>query len=817
MSRSSSMSQLLKGIIIGVVLIMAIIGTMSLLENGNPITSILSNHAPSTTTASNPPSIEAPSITVNSSNPQAINQNQDNTNIGDLNAEFSNGNINDNTNQQALNGEKTNNNSAELALSTEQDKPVLEDEKTPEEMEQVPVDFGTMIITSIDPNDNSDVKANYTVYDEDNKKVMESKNVSEAVYRLPVGQYKVETTLNQIDATTQEVKPVVTKNRYAIVRKDSNSTYVFELETPSNTGVLQVSAKIADQTIRADFVIQKANGEVIASRNNVASSLFKLDSGTYKVTVTNGGNSDFKSVEIKGGESLQTVFNLKQNAQQGRLIVKLLSTSSNRPIRGDITISSQDNTVIQALKASTQAELSLFQGNYKIKIDGPNGVSNKNIRVTPGQTLNEVFRFDTPDTNTIALNDDSQNTDNTTIIKPVEGQQTNELNGTNNSTEISNTEAEFPRLETPELNNSDVENLVSERPSIEASQTENGIENSQPENPELANTEPQSTVSDINNNGLASLNVLARDGNTRNPIRSNIYIQTLQGQHIENKTYVESGTFNLAPGTYKVTVRATNRENLVKTIRVEGNKSISETFSLVDPSNPSSQAQATSSPQNVEIRRPSANVEIRRPSQENINNIEVRRPAPTNFENNPNAIEAGFLNVSMRAPRNLRPADTNLNTHFIVNTTSGQKIVELNDVRKGDFKLDVGAYDVTAIYQNQRRTQRINIQANQNTRLVFRTTDFQTSPPPAPIAATPKGILRSQIISQSGQPLIGNLIVRNLQGQVVAQRNNVSSAVFELPPTGHTINLNYQGLTASEQIKINLNETTVQTFTIATN
>jgi len=483
----------------------------------------------------------------------------------------------------------------------------------------------------------------------------------------------------------------------------------------------------------------------------------------------------FKSVEIKGGESLQTVFNLKQNAQQGRLIVKLLSTSSNRPIRGDITISSQDNTVIQALKASTQAELSLFQGNYKIKIDGPNGVSNKNIRVTPGQTLNEVFRFDTPDTNTIALNDDSQNTDNTTIIKPVEGQQTNELNGTNNSTEISNTEAEFPRLETPELNNSDVENLVSERPSIEASQTENGIENSQPENPELANTEPQSTVSDINNNGLASLNVLARDGNTRNPIRSNIYIQTLQGQHIENKTYVESGTFNLAPGTYKVTVRATNRENLVKTIRVEGNKSISETFSLVDPSNPSSQAQATSSPQNVEIRRPSANVEIRRPSQENINNIEVRRPAPTNFENNPNAIEAGFLNVSMRAPRNLRPADTNLNTHFI--------------------KLDVGAYDVTAIYQNQRRTQRINIQANQNTRLVFRTTDFQTSPPPAPIAATPKGILRSQIISQSGQPLIGN----------------------ELPPTGHTINLNYQGLTASEQIKINLNETTVQTFTIATN
>ena len=40
MSRSGGMSQLLKGIIIGVVLIMAIIGTMSLLDKDNPLSKL---------------------------------------------------------------------------------------------------------------------------------------------------------------------------------------------------------------------------------------------------------------------------------------------------------------------------------------------------------------------------------------------------------------------------------------------------------------------------------------------------------------------------------------------------------------------------------------------------------------------------------------------------------------------------------------------------------------------------------------------------------------------------------------------------------
>jgi len=63
MSASGGISQLLKGIIIGVVLIMAIIGTMSLLESGNPLNSII-NTQDSTNSKPENTKITAPSITL---------------------------------------------------------------------------------------------------------------------------------------------------------------------------------------------------------------------------------------------------------------------------------------------------------------------------------------------------------------------------------------------------------------------------------------------------------------------------------------------------------------------------------------------------------------------------------------------------------------------------------------------------------------------------------------------------------------------------------------------------------------------------------
>jgi len=116
---------------------------------------------------------------------------------------------------------------------------------------------------------------------------------------------------------------------------------------------------------------------VVASRNNVTNSLFKLNTGTYKVSVNSGNNRDFRSVEVKAGESLQTVFTLKQIAQQGKLLVRVFDTRSSTPVRADITIRDAKGSVIQALKASTQTELSLAAGDYKINVHNSSSTCTK--------------------------------------------------------------------------------------------------------------------------------------------------------------------------------------------------------------------------------------------------------------------------------------------------------------------------------------------------------------------------------------------------------------------------------------------------------
>lgn len=691
MSSSGGMSQLIKGIVIGVVLIMAIIGTMGLLDKDNVISGLIKNDNESQIQAQKPADITTPSITLNPNKTSTNPTQNDNTNIGDLNAEISE--EIDSNNVENINNDATN-------------IPTLEDEKTVEEATTKEIEYGIMELNAVNTDNKQALKVNYTVFSPDNTKVTESLNSTDASFRLPIGQYKVETTLTRRDSTTNKIIPVLTKNRYVIVRKNTTTKQSFELEPPATTGVLQVSAKMNDKTIRADYVIQDSNGEIIASRNNVSSSLFKLKTGTYKVTVNSGNNKDFRSVEVKPGESLQTVFNLKQDAQQGKLLVRVFDTRSNTPVRADIIITNQNGTEIQNLKSSVQTELSLVSGNYKISVIGPNGTSNRNIKVNPGQALNEVFRFDIANNNVDIDNNETQITENVSI-KPIENQT------------------------------------------------------------------PETTQAEISNK--TTLQVIALDEQTRKPIRSNIYIQTPAGKHLAKETYVESASFSLDPGTYKITVRATNRKNNVKTIRVTKNNNVSQTFLLANPNKPASNTN-------------------------NQQQVNTNKPAKT-----PKKIETGFLNVSMRAPNNQQVSKNSLNTHFIVATTAGKKIVELTSVNVGNFKLDVGSYIVTAIHKNKRRSQRVNVRANQNTRLAFNTSDFQAA----------MGILRSSIVDQSGTPIKGNLTVSNMAGQVIARANNVSTARFNLTPNRHRISINYQGLTGNEVVNISPNETTVQTFTIA--
>lgn len=701
MSSSSGMGQLLKGVVIGIVLLLAIVGTMSILDTGKNNETAQNTNIP----VIEPANIPAPSISVASSSPNAETQTEA---------------------------------TAEATTETKPDefKPTLEGEKTEEEktaeiekQAEPVVNYGMLKVGAVNPSNQERLKADYIIFNDENKKVAESKSTEGTSFRLPVGQYKVVTTLSKPTDSARTTEPVQT-TEFVSIRADSTSNQTFELEPPPTIGVLQVSATDAKsgQAMKASFIVQKEDGETVATRQNVTNSLFKLKAGSYKVTVNSGKNSDFRTIVVEPGESTQEVFKLQEAFSLGKVLVRIFEVNSNKPVRADIMIATTDGTTVQELKSVFQTEISLPAGNYSIRVTGPDGQSNKIITVTAGQAISEIFRFDTP------TGDETPNevqiTDNVKIT------------GTEQADEVP------PEQTTP-----------SEDPEAEQSQEEEQLTQ-------------------------GSLKLFAQNDDDQQAIKSNFYVQTPNGKHIAKKIYANSAEFNLEPGVYKITVRSKNRSNIVRTVQVHAGENISESFSLRKNIKEINNQEDTTSP----VSTPPVPV--------------LAPPKPVKNT----AIPNGFLAVNMRPARK---------THFVVTSKSGKKIVELTSVPSANFKLDTGNYVVTAIHNKVRRRKNVSVREGQTSRVSFNAEDFQANSPQT--TAITKGILRSRILDRSGRPLRGNLTVTNMQGQVVARANGVTVGVFDLPPSSHTVIVDYQGLRGSERVNIKARETTVQTFTIAPN
>lgn len=711
---NSGLGQLIKGVLIGVVLILAIIGSMSIFDKSKKA----ENPAQTSTPASN---IPAPSINV--ANQDTLTKKTSGTASGTVETgEASASKLNPETTKQA---------------DTEENsfKPVLENEPEKEPVIQQPsqdaIEYGMLNLSAIDYETSDSLTVNFEIFDGKNKKVAESKNTSHTSFRLPTGQYKVVTTL-VLTNSARPTEPIIS-TQFATIRANSAVQKTFKLEPPSTIGILQVSAKDArtKKIIRANYIIQKENGETVANRQNVASTLFKLKAGSYKVTVKNGQQTDFRTVIIEPGESTKEIFELQDNNKQGRLLVRVFDTRSNKPVAADISIKSDSGTIIQQLKAVNKTELSLPQGSYTIQVKGPTGQSTKRVNIAAGRANSEVFRFD--------------------VAEPV----SNEVQITDNV------------------------KITPTRPNIET-----------PAAAATTATAPQFEPVQTDDTGLGKLSLFALNEKNRSSVKSNFYVQTLSGKHIKKKIYADSATFELKPGTYKVTVRSKNKINKVKTIRVIPGKEISETFLMVsNQTNPATQ-QATD-----EARNGSSNNIPNRPIR---SSTEVRPPKFTTVPN-------GFLTVAMQPPRK---------AHFIISDTKGKKIVELTSVPNGKFKLDTGSYNVTAILGNQRQTKTVRVRDGKNTRISFNPQTFRKSRSRNNAIPAGTGLLRSRIVNQAGQPVMGSLTVLDPQGRVIAQANNVSVATFRLPPATHTLIVNANGLKGSERVKITRGETTQQTFTI---
>ena len=793
--RKGRMSQLLKGLFIGLTLLVAIIATTNLLDKGK-------NKSLETPQAADNTEIPAPAINVIAEDNKLSTDADSNTT-------------------------STTDNPVTPETKTDTYKPALEGEQTPEEIadkikaeQEKSIQYGFLKATAINPKNEQSLKANFTIFNDKNIKVLEGDSTNNPSFKLPVGRYRVVATL--LNSKNQETKAESTQN--IIIRDEEITRKTFKVSPPVSIGVLQVSAINArnKQIMRANFTVQKENGEVVATRNNVANTLFKLESGSYKVTVRSGGNTDSRTVDIDAGGSTKEIFKLQESSKQGKLLVRAFESSSDKKVNIDIKITNARDEVMQNLTSVNQTEISLPLGNYTINVSTDYAQANKNITIFAGKTVNEVFRFDPPVkpskeepvAEKAPIKEEAiveeKPVKKEPVVKEEPEEEKSEKSNPSDQEEIASentpTETEITiKEETTTIDNDNKETVIFDDVKITAVD-EPTVEKTPESNDAGAGATPHpALVKEINKEfnedpkpAKGHLRLYAKNKADLTPIKANFYIQTLSGKHIAKKIYADNATFSLDSGTYKVTVRANKRNNIVKTIQVLNNQQINSTFSLEKPTTQSNQAS-----------RP----------------VNTNTP-PTNSRPN-NASRDGFLRVTMRPSGNIRANDKRLNTHFIILKTSGEKVVELTNVPSANFKLDVGEYKVTAINNRSPNSQTIRIRGGQVTNISFNVSDFQsrratppkrqtTAPqrqPSAPVVL--KGGLRSHIVNQSGQHLKGNLTITNNTGRIVARANNVSVGVFNLPPASYTVKLEYQGLQGSERVRIVTGETTVQTFTIA--
>jgi len=556
--------------------------------------------------------------------------------------------------------------------------------------------------------------------------------------------------------------------------------------------------------------------------------------------VTSGQNSDSRTIVIDAGGSSKEVFRLQEASKQGKLLVRALEGRSDNKVAVNISISNENDEVIHKFSDISQTEITLPVGNYSIKVSTNYAHANKNIHVAAGKTLNEIFRFEPPEPapstepvneEPLAKKEPSANEEPSANKKPLADKEPSASKQPADDKELAVKEnqatAEQPASlseNKPATSNNDTAEKKTSEPEKAAVTTDEKSEEETPPKEVAITDDVKITAVDTSKikNDLSkvektqkakdlrgSIKIIAKNSSDSSPIKSNFYIQTLSGKHIAKKIYVDTAKFELEPGTYKVTVRANKRNNVVKTLEVRPNKVLTTTFLLEKTRSSSPKATQTSAPK-----------------------TSSRAPQPSPVSNS----GTGFLRVLMRPSGNMRANDNRLNSHFVVYKKSGEKVVELLDVKRANFKLDVGEYKVTAINSHSAKSQTISIRSSQVTNISFNLADFKQAPkratPPkqapqnTPRRSQPqrqqpannvvlKGGLRSHIVNQAGQHLKGNLTVRDKLGRVVARANNVSVGVFNLPPARYTIVLEYRGLRGSEKVNIITGETTVQTFTLA--
>ncbi len=80
--------------------------------------------------------------------------------------------------------------------------------------------------------------------------------------------------------------------------------------------------------------------------------------------------------------------------------------------------------------------------------------------------------------------------------------------------------------------------------------------------------------------GKGKLEIVLQAAENGKPLKANVYIQQTNGVHIDQSNYTNKASFNLKPGTYRVTARTEGRGTLSRDISIPAGAVVNEIFPL---------------------------------------------------------------------------------------------------------------------------------------------------------------------------------------------------------------------------------------------
>lgn len=294
---------------------------------------------------------------------------------------------------------------------------------------------------------------------------------------------------------------------------------------------------------------------------------------------------------------------------------------------------------------------------------------------------------------------------------------------------------------------------------------------------QTAGTAPQASQQTAANTG--KLSVVVQAATSKAPLKSNIYVQLLNGQHIAKKNYADAADFILKPGKYRVTVKAQGKVDIVRNIGIQANSNVKQFFAMQSPASKASV-----------------------------------KPAPP---------PEGTLSVSFRAP------DGQNKGRFVISDQKGNRVKRMSGVSNAEVKLKPGRYNVAAIHHGERLTKPVDVFQGKTSRITFDINEFprkavkpaqnqnQSTPQQQVQIPAQQGVLQLIAVNANGQPLKVNFMVSTLNGQRLKVVNNVSVTEVSMAPQDVLVDISYEEMRGQEQITVKPGEPTVFTFTITPN